>query len=278
MEIDRKALESVKAAADSILINELKSFYLLGDTDEYDDFEPSKINLSACTEFELYKVGCCVYAGYKIDENEEKAFQLWEKAVEAGQPDAMIELSAKNFLDGKDKEGFNYLLNSANKGNQLAQFRISVCYFLGKGIEVNPEKGFAIIQKLAEKKFPNAVYMLGSFYFNDDTLVQKDVKKGWTMIKQAADLGSPFAQYEVAIQMFTQKPEKEKLKEVIKLMEKAADGGDLRALYILSLIYAKGEGVQVDLKRAMSYLAQSFDGGFPLAVELMDKIKESAGE
>ena len=108
--------------------------------------------------------------------------------------------------------------------------------------------------------------------------VKRDISKGWELIKKASLGGSPFAQYEVAIQMCANTPNNEFTPEVISLLQSSADGGDLRAQYLLALAYAKGEGVNADIEKSMNYLAQSYEGGFPLAIELMEKIKNSISE
>ncbi len=279
MEISKDDLMEIKKAGESIFLNELQSYFLLGNTNEYDNFEPSKLNLSSCSEFDKYKYACCLYAGFKIEEDEEKAYKIWEECAEQGQPFAMIEYSVYLFKNGKREEGFKFLQMAANAGNKLAQFRIALCYMFGYGVEQNEKKAFTIFEKLSEEDYPNAVYMLGSFYMTDNGLfVKRDAMKGWELIKKASKLGSPFAQYEVAIQMCASTQNNEFTPTIIKLLTSSADNGDLRAQYLLALAYAKGEGVDVDLEKSMSYLAQSFEGGFPLAIELMQKIKNSIRE
>ena len=122
--------------------------------------------------------------------------------------------------------------------------------------------------------------MLGSFYLADIDALNLKAKPAlaWDLIKKACNLGSPFAQYEIAIQMCATTENKEFTPEIISLLKSSADNGDLRAQYLLSLAYAKGEGVEMDLELSMVYLAQSYDGGFPLAIELMEKIKNSIEE
>lgn len=280
MEISKEDLESIRKAGLSIFLNEIKSYYLLGNTTEYDNFEPTQINLNACSVFDKYKYACCLYAGYKIAEDEEKAFEIWKECAEEGCPEAMLEYSVYLFKQDNQEAGFSWLQKSANSGNKLAQFRIALCYMFGYGTVQNEKKSFTIFEKLAEENYPNAVYMVGSFYMTDSSgvFVERDVQKGWELLKLASDLGSPFAQYEIAIQMCANQPKQEFSPEVIKLLQSSADNGDLRAQYLLSLAYAKGEGVPVDLENSMNYLAQSYDGGFPLAIELMERIKDSICE
>jgi len=278
MNIDKKEIEELKDSANAIMVNELKTYYLLGDTNEYDDFEPQKVKNDASLH-DLYKKACCMYAGYKIEENEEQAFKLWKQLAEQDDANSMIELSAKAFVDDKKEEGFALLQKAGKLGSEIAQYRFAVCNFLGYGTAENAEKAFTIIKKLAEQKFPNAVYLLGSFYFNDNgTFVEQDKKKGWELIKTASALGCAYAQYEVAIQYFIKQDKDANFADVAELMDKAAEGGDLRALYVMSLAYAKGEGVEADLDKAMRYLAQSYEGGFPLAIELMKKLSKDNSE
>lgn len=278
MEIDKKVIEELRESANVIMMHELKSYYLLGDTDEYDNFNPEKINEASATPFEVYKKACCMYAGYKTKEDEKGAEVLWEKMGAKKESNSLVELSVSAFIKDDYEAGFKYIQKSANLGNPVAQYRVAICYFLGIGTKEDGKKAFSIISKLAEEDFPNAVYLLGSFYFNDNgVFVTQDRKMGWDLIKKASTLGSSYAQYEVAMQYFIKKNGKADFSEVVDLMEKAAEGGDLRALYVLALAYAKGEGVKVDLDKSMRYLAQSYEGGFPLAVQLMETISKKAG-
>ena len=276
MQISKEDLELIRKAGESLFLNELKSFYLLGNTDEYDAFEPQKLNLGSASDFEKYKFACCSYAGFKIDEDEQRAFRLWLELANEGQVESMLESSAFFFKNGENEEGFKMLQKCANAGNQIAQFRIALCYMFGFGTTQNEEKAIKIFEKLSIDNYPNAIYMLGSFYYNgDDKIIPRDQNKGWELIKKACKLGSPFAEYEVAIQLCAHKEDHSFTPDVIELLEKSANGGDLRALYLLSLAYAKGEGVEIDLEKSMSYLAQSYEGDFPLAIDLMDKLRKS---
>ncbi len=276
MQISKEDLEMIRKSGESLFLNELKSFYLLGDTNEYDSFDPSKLDLKTAGDFDKYKYACCSYAGFKIDEDEERAFQIWLELADAGQVEAMLESSVFFFKNNDNEEGFKMLQKCANAGNQIAQFRIALCYMFGFGTAQNQEKAMKIFEKLSISNYPNAVYMLGSFYYNgDDKIIARDQNKGWELIKKACKLGSPFAEYEVAIQLCAHKEDHSFTPDVIALLEKSANGGDLRALYLLSLAYAKGEGVEIDLEKSMNYLAQSYEGEFPLAIDLMDKLRKS---
>ena len=279
MKISKEDLMAIKKTGESIFLNEVQSYYLLGNTNEYDKFEPTKLNLNECSDFDKYKYACCLYAGYKIIEDEEKAYKIWQELAKKGQAESLIEYSVYLFKNNAQAEAFECLQQSATSGNTLAQFRIGLCYMFGFGIEQNEKKAFAIFEKLSQSDYPNAVYMLGSFYMSDNgVIVQRDITKGWDLIKKAAKLGSPFAQYEVAIQLCATSQNNVFTQEVITLLTSSADNGDLRAQYLLALAYAKGEGVEVNLEKSMNYLAQSFEGGFPLAIDLMKKIKESLKE
>ena len=279
MEIKKEDLEAIKKTGESIFLNEIKSYYLLGNTNEYDHFDPTKIDINKCSDFDKYKYACCLYAGFKIAENEDYAYQNWKSCADEGQTDAMIEYSVYLFRENRLEEGFKMLQTAANNGNILAQFRIALCYMFGYGTNQDEKKAFKIFEKLSAENYPNAVYMLGSFYISDNGIfVKRDISKGWELIKKASLGGSPFAQYEVAIQMCANTPNNEFTPEVISLLQSSADGGDLRAQYLLALAYAKGEGGNADIEKSMNYLAQSYEGGFPLAIELMEKIKNSISE
>lgn len=279
MQISKEDMEMIRKTGESLFLNELRSFYLLGDTNEYDNFNPQSLNYVSADDFTKYKYACCLYAGFKIEENEEKAFKIWASLANDGQVESMLETSVVLFQNGRNEDAFLMLQRCAKAGNQIAQFRLALCYMFSVGTPQNNEKAVKICEKLSAEGFPNAVYMLGSFYYNGGgEFVPQDKAKGWELIKKASQLGSPFAEYEVAIQLCAHQENHTFSKQVIDLLEKSARGGDLRALYLLSLAYAKGEGVEVDLEKSMSYLAQSYEGNFPLAVDLMEKLKDSIND
>ena len=63
MKINKEDLMAIKKTGESIFLNEVQSYYLLGNTNEYDKFEPTKLNLNECSDFDKYKYACCLYAG-----------------------------------------------------------------------------------------------------------------------------------------------------------------------------------------------------------------------
>jgi TPR repeat protein len=104
-----------------------------------------------------YNLAVFYHDGIGTDVDPEMAFYWYNKAAENG-----------------DTEGKNYL---------------GVCYLKGFGTEKDFEKAFFWINQAAEEGSANAKMRLGCAYAEGYMRLEVNEEKGWALIQEAADLG-----------------------------------------------------------------------------------------
>lgn len=270
-------IKEIQDASKASVEIELKAHYLLGETDEFDNFQPELISLSLCNDFDAFKVACCKYVGYKTVDNEKEAYEIWERLAVKGEPNSMLEHSAKLFKDSKIKEGFTFLLNASRKGNLTAIFRVALCYLHGIYVKQDEAKATQLITLLAQKKYPDAIYFMSILHSIGTNSVEYNEEKAEKLLLESVRLESKFGQTEYGFKLFVGENDVEKKKKGFDLIKDSADAGDPRAMTMLSIIYAKGEEGVIEQSEEQSkvYLALAFDLGYSPAVKMVEEMKNA---
>lgn len=89
---------------------------------------------------------------------------------------------------------FNLYKESAEQGNDGAQYDLAHMYASGKGTLKNLKKAFYWFKKSAEQDNMSAQLFLGLSYDNGDGTL-KDLKKALFWYKKSAENGEPYGQY-----------------------------------------------------------------------------------
>ena len=271
-------MKDIHNASRSSVEVELKSHYLLGETNEFDEFNPELVSESFSSDFEMFKYACCKYVGFRTTEDEEKASDVWEKLSAKQEPNSMLEYSADLFNKGDIKNAFSNLLASSRKGNLTAIFRMALCYLEGIYVKKDEERGIQLIKLLAQKKYPDAIFYLSTMYSIGVGDIPFDEEKSEQLLKEAVDLESKFAQTEYGFRLFITSEEATERKKGFGYIRESADAGDPRAMLMLSIIYAKGEEdvVEVDEDLSKRFLIRACDLGYAPALKLADEILKKA--
>ena len=264
-------LKEIQQASISSIEIELKSYYLLGDTTEFDDFNPELVSLPLASPFEKYKYACCKYVGYKTRENEKEAKDMWEALSSEGEVNSMLEHSATLFAKKENEQAFKCLLGASKKGSITAIFRIALCYLNGLYVKKDEAKGLQLMKLLADKKYPDAVYFLSIMYAVGEGGLPFDEKKSEELLLQAVKLESKFALTEYGFRMFVTSNDVSEKEKAFKMIRDSADIGDPRAMTMLAVIYAKGEEGVVDESAEQSrvYLSLAHDLGYTPAINMV---------
>ena len=276
MDINQEFIDELYSSALSIVYNELKSHYLLGDTDEFDDFEPKDVDLDVADSFNVFKIACCEYVGYKVNENENFAEKHWLKASSMGEVNALLEYSVCLFEQLKYEDGFKCLLKAAKAGNSVAIFRVALCYLNGIGTKEDTKKGVELIKLLASKDDANALYFYSTMLqYGNIEGIKQDKQEAEKVLDKALKLGSYFAKTDIGLKQLIKSKTADEKKAAIELVEQGAEDGDIRAMCIMSIIYSRGEeGIEPDMEKAHKYLALSYDAGFPMSVRIVEEAKK----
>jgi len=126
------------------------------------------------------------------------------------------------------------LRNKAWWGDPIAQYKLSVCYVNGRGVDKDPEEGFRWLMKSARADNPVAQVTLGGMYFRGIT---------------------PDGE---------QDPE-----EGLRWMHKAAEQGDARSEGMLGIIYYQGTGISQDKEEGLKWLRKAAAQGDEAVIDFM---------
>ena len=81
---------------------------------------------------------------------------------------------------------------SAEMGCPMAEYKLSVCYYLGRGVDKSQRKSFKWCRKAAKHGYPTAQYALGYSYLLGEGCSASS-KKAHKWIFMAANRGNPHA-------------------------------------------------------------------------------------
>lgn len=149
-----------------------------------------------------------------------------------------------------DKEAFaRYFAQLSNED----LFTLADCYFYGRGCEVHYGKALSIYKQLAQSGNAKAQGRLSYCYFNGKG-VDRNVPEGLLWVQSAAKQGDIYASVFLGLIYLEGWWGIKKLPEkAIKLLQYAADQGDIDGLQTMGECYCKGEGVPQNYSKALEY-------------------------
>ena len=138
----------------------------------------------------------------------------------------------------------NVLLPACEEGNQDAIHWMFVAYANGLGVEQDEDKALDYLKILAEYGYPDMQCELGKWYETVDWGTRK----------------------------------KEMKREAVKWFKKAAERGNVEAMYCLGECYRDGSGVDEDQKKAVEWFAKAAERGHEEAKAELEFYNRREGE
>lgn len=123
------------------------------------------------------------------------------------------------------------------------------CFCAAKGNFADGKKYFLLA---AEKGYSPAMFLIGSSYLKGNKALglDRDVAKGFSYVKKAADAGLKEAQCRLGDCYYEGEGVEKNYKQAVYWFRLAAEQGDYTAQYGLGKCYTHGRGVEKDLKQA----------------------------
>ena len=180
------------------------------------------------------------------------------------------------FVTAKLFPGIVAAFSRANEVAMESQVNEGVSYIQGKGVTKDEKRGFEMIRKAADKGSPKAEAQLGSLYENGIATTQ-DEAQACAWYRKAAEKGNAFAQYNLGRMYEAGKGVPKDSAEAAKWYRSAADSGYAFAQNNLGYMYETGNGVEKDLTEAVKWYRKAANQGFAIA-QLNLGVRYGSGE
>ncbi|MFZ2654305.1 MAG: hypothetical protein WAX69_05275, partial [Victivallales bacterium] len=109
-------------------------------------------------------LGYMYETGLGISKNIDEAMYWYHEAAIKGNSRAKSNYAYLLEKHEKYNEAFTWLDEAANEGYIPAKLRLGCLYIMGKGIKKNNKKGYELIREAAENDSPGAQHLLGTYY------------------------------------------------------------------------------------------------------------------
>jgi len=206
--------------------------------------------------------------GLGVDENLEKALELFQKAAEQGYAPAQYNIG--NFYYNGAVVGQNYIkafewyLRAAKQGNVYAQYNVGMIYANGYIGMADFDKALEWHLKAAEQGFTLAQISIGSFYISG-LGVKQDYKKAFDWFLKAAIQNDALAQSNIGSFYAYGLGVEVNYGESLKWYLKAAEQSYAAAQFAVGLIYDKGLSVKRDDNEALKWYFRAAEQDYAAA-------------
>ncbi|CAG8740646.1 1180_t:CDS:1, partial [Cetraspora pellucida] len=158
--------------------------------------------------------------------------------------------------DESNVAAFDLFLNAANKGDTIAQYFVGRCYDRGWNIKKNTEKSIDWYTKAAESGCAVAEYKLGDYYYKCE-----NYSKAFELFQSSAEKGNVMAIHALGIFYYKGYGTDVDTDKGFKLFEQAANIGHPTSQYDLAKCY-ECKGTIEDLKNALSWYQKAINNNY----------------
>ena len=129
--------------------------------------------------------------------------------------------------------------------------------------------------KVAKEESPESLFELGLNYLkgNDSLDIDMDKEKGIALIRRSAEQGYADAQFNLGLAYYRGEGVSQDYTQAVSWYRKAAEQGVAAAQYNLGVCYYKGEGVSQDYVQAVSWWCKAAEQGHSLAIEYLNNVR-----
>lgn len=153
-----------------------------------------------------------------------------------------------------------------------AHVLLGIMYRAGNGVEKNSSKAEQYYVKGAKRKYPTALYNLGTFLMNEGRLAEA---QNW--LTTAANMGIRNAQYNLG-QLHSNLQKPPNYREAFKWFKESAELGHLEGQYNTCHMYSAGDGVPRNEVQAYMWCEIAARSGHRIAAENRDHISQRMSE
>ncbi len=240
-----------KVYEDEGLINQAVSIYNQGHKDG---------NLK-CTQYLALDTNCIeslaemYLKGLNVKKDVYAALELYNRALEFGDRSIYFKVGKVYEDEGLINQAVSIYNQGHKDGNLKCTQRLGIMYYNGEGVEKDLEKSMEYMEIAAAKKESHAMYVLAVAYYRLNKFGDKtsDIVKG--LLKEAYELGSPYAADYLACIMINELNEgKDINKSELAIYIKFGVENELKeSIFKYGYIYEKGIGIEQNYEKAYYY-------------------------
>jgi TPR repeat protein len=202
--------------------------------------------------------------GTGVGRDAAQAAEWLKKAAAQNDPTGEAELARLlMYGDGvskDDAQALALLHRAAAQNNGDAEAGLAYCYLVGDGVPRDIEQMKAWSQKAIDHGSSHAVANLAGYYL--DSGPQHDAARAFALYQQAAQMGDPQGQYNLALMYQDGTGTPKDPAQAIALYQKAAGQGFPAAQHNLAIIYETGDGTKKDLAQAVAWYGKAADQNY----------------
>ncbi|WP_077927200.1 tetratricopeptide repeat protein [Wohlfahrtiimonas populi] len=190
------------------------------------------------------------------------------------QPDTLFRKGLS--LHSKDsKKAIKYYEKAAKKNHYRAQNNLAILYIESQNPQ-NLSKARYWLEKMLQTQNNDVqvLFHLGNL-LSEELYAEYNPEDAFYYYKEAADLGHPAAQHNVAVNFIEGFGVEENLNNAIIYYKKASEQGYAGSSFNLGLMYAKGKIVPQNLNEAQTYLNKACTQGEQKGCEVLHIIRNN---
>lgn len=193
--------------------------------------------------------------GLHVKKDVYAALELYNRALEFGDRSIYFKVGKVYEDEGLINQAVSIYSQGHEGGNLKCTQRLGIMYYNGEGVEKDLEKSIEYMEIASTKKEPHAMYVLAVAYYRLNRFGDKTSDIVKALLKEAYELGSPYAaDYLACIMINELKEGKDINKSELAIYIKFGVENELReSIFKYGYIYEKGIGIEQNYEKAYYY-------------------------
>lgn len=193
--------------------------------------------------------------GLNVKRDVYTALELYNRALEFGDRSIYFKVGKVYEDEGLINQAISIYNQGHEEGNLKCTQRLGIMYYNGEGVEKDLEKAIEYMEIAAAKKEPHAMYVLAVAYYRLNKFGDKTSDIAKALLKEAYELGSPYAaDYLACIMLNELKEGKDVNKNELLIYIKFGVENELKeSIFKYGYIYEKGIGIEQNYEKAYYY-------------------------
>lgn len=193
--------------------------------------------------------------GLNVKKDVYTALELYNRALEFGDRSIYFKVGKVYEDEGLINQAISIYNQGHEEGNLKCTQRLGIMYYNGEGVEKDLEKAMEYMEIAAAKKEPHAMYVLAVAYYRLNKFGDKTSDIDKALLKEAYELGSPYAADYLACIMLNELKEGKNINknELVIYIKFGVENELKESIFKYGYIYEKGIGIEQDYEKAYYY-------------------------